>query len=190
MMRYPVVLQRTILTRLVGGLRMKGIQYPLSGLRLVGTKIVESGHCHVVPSSLPPFSAPQPVFSAPPAALSMGFTTFAAPAAPLQEAPRVSCPPPQPAPAPVSAPSGGFASSSVPPVPPQQPATASAPIPETSAPAASGAAEVRRGFRRPQPVEIKSIEKTLQESRSHRNSRPHGSVAAAASSGRVGRQRR
>ena len=56
-MRYPVDFQCIILTRLAGGLRMKGIQYPLSGLRLVGTKIVQAGHCPVVPSSLPLFAA-------------------------------------------------------------------------------------------------------------------------------------
>ena len=109
----------------------------------------------------------------------MDFTTFTAPAAPVQEAPRVSCPPPQPAPAPVSAPFGGFTVSSAPPVPPQQPATAFRPAPETSAPAASGAVGVRRGFTPTEPAENEMIVNTFQELPALGKLTRPGNVAAA-----------
>ncbi|KAJ4375771.1 hypothetical protein N0V83_001048 [Neocucurbitaria cava] len=103
-----------------GGLRLKGIQYPISGLRVVGTKILEAGNCSLVRSSEAPV---------------MGFTTFSAHAAPsfsappptASEAPKVSRPAPAPAPAPVSAPSSGFAAAAAPPMPPSPTAKASAP---------------------------------------------------------------
>lgn len=39
---------------MTGGVRLKSIQYPLSGLRVVGAKVVEAGSCLAIPS----FSAP------------------------------------------------------------------------------------------------------------------------------------
>ena len=116
------------------GVRLKGIQCPLTGLRVVGTRIVGATNTIFAHSS--PFAAPaswtapqqyQTSSSAPPSAPAEGFATFSAPAPPPQEIPKALAPP-RPLPIPSSAPPVGFTVASAPPPAPQQPTSTSAPL--------------------------------------------------------------
>ncbi|KAI4961290.1 hypothetical protein J4E86_000317 [Alternaria arbusti] len=67
-----------------GGLRLRGIRYPLSGLRVIGNRIVEAGPSVVV-ASTPAIVAT--ASSEPPA----GYNTFSAPPVIMQNARNTSC---------------------------------------------------------------------------------------------------
>jgi hypothetical protein len=107
-------------------IRLKGIQFPLSGPRVVGTRIVEVTNTLFAPSF--PFAAPaswtapqqyQTFSSALPFAPDEGFAMFSAPAPQLQEIPKALAPSSHSLSAPSSTPPVGFAVASAPSPAPQ-----------------------------------------------------------------------
>ena len=136
---YPLLFSRPFTDQCPGGLRLHGIRYPLSGLRVFGNKLVEAGCSFVAPIPA--------VMSAPSLAHPVGYNTFCTAPTVSQNAPNISCPPHHVAsPAPPVA-FAGFTAPSTSPLPAPCPATISAhalPIPVIAVPSQPATNETRQ----------------------------------------------